>query len=238
MARSPRHYQHALEHGVTETAAMRIGSAAHALVLGGWRSFAVYDGVRRGREWESFRDAQDGDTTILNAREDETARAVGLAVQSDPDACDLLSGEVERSIAWEVAGRLCIGTPDALTLSKGDLSDLKVTADGNPEKFIWHAARQGWLAQLAWYADGLRSLGRTVNHLHLVAVEAKPPHVVTCYRLTERAEELGRRTWRLLFERLRVCEESDTWPGYAQVIVDLDSPEDLTLQIDGEDVTA
>jgi len=238
IGRSPLHYKYALDNGVDETPAMRIGSAAHSMTLGGWRKFDVYDGIRRGKEWEKFRDSLDGDVTILNAKEAATARAVSQSIQTNPTACELLSGETEKSIAWEVNGRMCVGTPDALTLKACDLSDLKITADANPDRFMWHAMKQGWIAQLVWYKDGLLALGRNVGNLFIVAVEAKPPHPVVVYQLSERAEEQGRKTWRLLFERLMVHEASDTWPGYSQSVVLLDTPEEFSLQIDGEEVEA
>jgi len=238
MGRSPAHFRYVQDHGIEETAAMRIGSRAHSLLLEGGRRFAVYPKIRRGKEWDAFAASLDGDVTVLNEREESLAFSAALAVKADPDARDLLTGAVEKQIRWEINGRACFGTPDALTLTKGDLSDLKVTADASPEKFPWHAGRQGWLAQLVWYKDGLVSIGREVNGLHLVAVEAKPPHVVTCYRLTTAAEDLGRRTYRALFERLQVCEAANHWPGYAQTIIPLDSPEEITLSMDGEEFAA
>jgi len=217
---------------------MRIGSRAHSLLLEGGRRFVVFDGIRRGKAWDAFAADIAPDVTILNVREDTLATDAAAAVKADADARDLLTGIVEKQIRWDINGRACFGTPDALTLTKGDLSDLKVTADASPEKFPWHAGRQGWLAQLAWYKDGLVASGREIAGLHLVAVEAKPPHVVTCYRLTTEAEELGRRTYRALFERLQVCEAANHWPGYAQTIIPLDSPEEITLSMDGEEFAA
>ena len=59
----------------------------------------------------------------------------------------------------------------------------------------------------------------------LLAVESTAPYVVTVFRVTERALEQGRRTYRLWFERLMACEEADEWPGYVQSVVPLDVPE-------------
>lgn len=237
LAKSPAHYKYALEHGVTETAAMRIGSAAHGALLGGGRRFVLYDGVRKGREWESFRDAQQDGATILNRREWDLAHTVALAVKTTPECLPLFEGsQLEKTLRWDIGGRACIGTPDALSRSLMTLADLKVTADASPTKFPWHAARQGWLAQLAWYSDAIDPTHSLA--LHIVAAEVAPPHIVTVYRLTDQAIEMGRRHYRALFERLMVCEESDSWPGYSQCIVNLDSPEELTITLDGEEIAA
>ena len=39
-------------------------------------------------------------------------------------------------------------------------------------------------------------------------------------------------------EQLATCEATDHWPGYAQTILPLDSPEELTLSLDGEEFAA
>ena len=97
----------------------------------------------------------------------------------------------------------------------------------------------GYHAQLAWYADGAKAAGLVLApRCYVVAVEMKPPHVVTCLELTDRALDMGRRAYRLWWERLMVCERSDYWPGYVEGIAPLDVPEDETLWIDGEEVAA
>lgn len=238
MAKSPAHYRYYLDHPVAETDAMRIGSYAHHLLFGSPREFAVYQGVRRGKEWDAFKGSRLS-VTILNERESDAAKRVADNLQRSTEAAAVLSGNVERRISWSLNGRECAGTPDAVSADGGIIADLKVTTDANPDKFYWHAARQGWLGQLAWYSDGLRAceLGSPVEH-YIVAVESKPPYVVQPFLLTYQAVEMGQRTYRLLFERLLVHEAADHWPGYVEGFAALDSPEDVTLQIDGEDVTA
>lgn len=235
MAKSPAHYQHYLEHPVPETQAMRIGARAHNLILGGGRPFSIYMGVRRGKEWEAFK-AGCHDETILNEREANAAQAIATVLRRSKECMNLLGGHIERTIHWIGSGRGCCGTPDAVSLDGAVVADLKVTADADPSKFAWHASRQGWLAQLAWYSDGLRDAGLADPKEHIiVAVEGKAPHVIQPYLLTERAVEMGRRTYRLLLERLMVHEAADHWPGYIDGLATLDSPEELALTMDGEE---
>lgn len=233
IAKSPAHYRYYLDHGVTVTAAMRFGSLVHAMVLGATRAFVVYPEARRGNVWKDFQAAHEG-VEIVTAEEWQRASDCAFAVKANPNAAVLLKSLRERKLAWTFAGRECAGTVDLC----GDvLSDLKVT-DADPARFPWHALRMGWPAQLTWYEQGvIESGGARPSALSLIAVEPKPPHVVQVYDLTERAAELGRRHWRLLFERLRVCEETDTWPGYCEGIMPLDAPEQCELTIDGEEVT-
>jgi hypothetical protein len=235
MARSPAHYREALLHGVVETAAMRLGSLVHFLVLGGHRRFVRYDGQRRGKEWAAFEAEHAGpDVTILTATEWDPAEPMAEAVRNDPIAAPLLSGLAEGTVRWKLSGRDCRGSPDIFGRVQ---VDLKTTPDASPGWFTRHAMKLGYCAQAAWYADGCEAAGLAKRErVSIIAVEKKPPYAPTVFDLSERALDLGRRTYRLLFERLLACEASDQWPAYAQGPLLLDPPEDLTLQIEGEEI--
>lgn len=231
MGRSPAHYKHALIHGVPETAAMRFGAIVHKLALGGHREIVRWEGTRRGKAWDEFRDTHVGQT-IVTAEEWEQASAVAAAVCCHPLMAAGLAGFREPTVHWAVSDRACQGTMD---LVGNDLLDLKTTTNAAPGWFTWHATRMGYLAQLAWYWDGLMAAGLPKpQRALLVAVEKHAPYCVTVFELTPRALELGRRTYRLLFERLLVCEATNEWPGYSQDIVLLDPPEDVILEVEGE----
>jgi hypothetical protein len=221
--------------------AMRLGTLANHLVLGATAhgtQFAVWEGgIRRGKAWDAFCEENPG-REVVNLDEVATAEAIRGAVTAHPTAQALLtSGAIEAPLSWTVAGRACAGTPDVL--GSDHLVEFKVTHNANPSRFLWHAIRMGWLGQLAWYADGADYAGlEPPRSLHIVAVESKPPHVVTVFDLTDLAVEFGRRQWRGLFERLLVCERTDRWPGYCATSVPLDAPDsdELFLDIDGEEV--
>lgn len=232
MALSPCHYRYFLGQAVTETPAMRMGSRVDSNVFGTRREdFAIFDGDRRGKEWSAFKE-QNAGRTILTRDEDDTSLAIAAAVNANEHARDRLElTNRQRRCEWHIAGRECAGTPDANDMLR--VSELKVSASANPDRFMWHALKQGWLGQLAWYAHGL-----DIEHpeLSIVAVEPKPPHVVTVFTLTDNAIQLGRQQWRLYFERLRACEEADHWPGYCESPVPLDAPDKVTVTVDGEEV--
>jgi hypothetical protein len=246
MQESPAHY---LWHMTTKgargprdvTPAMRLGTLANHYVLGATAhgvAFAVWEGgIRRGKAWDAFAAENEG-REIVTLDEVAVAEAIKASVAAHPTATALLSsGAVEASIAWSIADRDCAGTPDVLGNDR--LVEFKVTNCANPSRFLWHAIRMGWLGQLAWYADGADYAGlEPPRSLHIVAVESKPPHVVTVFDLTEAAVEFGRRQWRALFERVVVCERTGLWPGYCATSVPLDAPDsdDLLLTIEGEEV--
>ncbi len=234
IGKSPAHYKYHLEHPIEETDAMRVGSRVHDLVLhGGRNTFATWrGGTRRGKQWDQFKIDHSGQTLMTGDQEDR-CHEIASAVLADPAASEVLFGCVtEQERFWSIAGRECRGTPDAIGPSI--IADLKVTNSGAPERFKWHALRMGYLAQLAWYDYGL--MGGASSRLSLIAVEDKPPYVVTVYDLSAAAAEQGHRTWRSHFERLRVCEDSGVWPGYSEAVVTLDVESDFTLHIGGEEV--
>lgn len=228
MARSPAHYRASVLTPWRDSPAMRMGRLVHQLVLEPERQPVVYPGQRRGKAWESFRDAHDG-ADIFTTAELEQAMGVAGQVESSPDAMAVLEGEREQRMRWEIRGRACHGTPDVLNSHVRRVTDLKVTANADPDKFVWHALRMGWLAQLPWYANGA---DMPDAELCIVAVEPTgmvPPVVL---RLDPSARDLGNQQWRGWFERLLVCEESGQWPGYTQGILDISAPGDADLIFD------
>jgi hypothetical protein len=235
IARSPLHYQHALSSPFAETKEMRMGSAVDAIIFGTC-GVVDYAGQRRGKEWQAFAAANAG-SICLNNTEAAQVRGMAKALEQHSDAMYLLNGKRQQKFRWTLAGRECEGTPDSYYPTI--LSDLKTCESSQPERFPYKARRFGWSAQLAWYEAGLRAAGLAEpTVLCLVAVESRAPHPVTIFELTEKAKDEANRTWRLWFERLRVCEESDEWPGYAASRVPFDaveSVEPLTLTIDGEE---
>lgn len=234
MAKSPAHYKAADEFPREDTLAMRIGRLIHAMVLGG--TYHVWDGTRRGKAWDEFEVAHLGEE-IVTRSEVETAEPVAAAVIAHFGASALLDGDRERRVEWALAGRSCAGRLDVL--GAGFITDLKTTTNAEPGWFTRHAIGMGYHAQLAWYRDGVEAAGLPMpERVYVVAVETKPPYVVTPLELTDRAIDMGRRTYRLWFERLLVCEKSDFWPGYVQGVAPFDVPEDEALFIDGEEVAA
>lgn len=240
MAQSPAHYRYLVEDGGRrETGAMRKGTALHSYLLGG-RDVVVYDGgVRRGAAWDEFR-AANAHATILIPSEAAAVLGMRRAIEAHPEARRLLEGERERRIEWTIGGLPCAGTPDVVDYGVGGaLVELKSARSSRPEKFVRDAQWNGYHAQLAWYLDGVAASGREPpRRAAIVAVESNPPYPVTVFELTATAIEIGRRLWRGWLERLLVCQESNTWPGYTDAIVPFDVEDhDESIVIDGDEVS-
>jgi len=236
MATSPLHYRYGLDVEREDTKSLRMGRAVDAILFGTC-GVVDYNGQRRGKEWAAFAAANAG-AICLNNTEAALVRGMAAALEANSDAMFLLSGTRQKTIHWRYSGRECQGTPDSFHPTI--LADLKTDTTAHPDRFQWRGRRFAYHAQLAWYAEGLLLSGHAKPEtICIVAVESKPPHPVTVFELTDRAKDEGARTWRLWFERLRVCEESDVWPAYAQSRVPFDVPEaddGFSLKIGGEEV--
>lgn len=232
MARSPQHYLGAT---VERTGAIQIGSAVHSLLLGG-PSVVAYPGkVRRGKAWDAFRSANAG-AVFLSRAELGKAEAMAESVRANRQAMSVLDGVHEHPIDWRYLGRACRSTLDVLGLDGEYITELKTGATSDPVRFSWQSMRMHYDAQLAFYDEAVRASGLGTPRAHyVVAVESSPPYVVTTFRLTDRALERGRRSFRLWFERLLLCEAENAWPGYCESIVDLDVPDDEPDLVFGDD---
>ena len=223
MAKSPAHYRAGYQ---APTKPMLVGQAVHAGLLGG-PAVAVYDGRRAGKDWEKFRDDQLAGTIILNETEGREAACMATSVGANAEAMRLLDGVREKTLLFDKDGRNCRATPDVV--GADFVTELKTGETSDPRKFHWKVRDFAYHAQLAWYDD---AIGGKKDHF-IVAVEAKPPYVVTVFRLTPGSIEQGRKLCRLWWERLLQCEASGEWPCYCQSIVDLDVGE--TELVLGED---
>jgi hypothetical protein len=238
MGRSPAHALNSVRSDYEPSLAMRIGTGAHSLLLGG-PDIAVYPGkVRRGKDWDAY-ELEHANDIILNESEAETARAINEAVRANKLACQVLFGDgmiYENTIRWQWMGRDLRCTPDAR--SGRHIVDLKTTRDAEPERFLRDATRMGYHAQIALYGLAMEAAtGRKPRDHYIVAVENKPPHCVTVLSLTPRAIEQGEKLCREWMTKFQECERANSWPGYTESIVPFDVLDGLMDELIFEDDT-
>lgn len=236
--KSPAHLREVWDHGEVqaESAAMGLGSAVHHLVFNTKRVITYPGAVRRGKAWDEFQLEHADDWVVSRSDYERANRMVG-SLDVNKDAVRLLSGVCESPINWTLNGRACRSTPDAR--SDGFVTDLKTCQSSQPDKFMHQALRLNYPASLAWYQEAIRASGEDdPKEAYIVAVESTAPYPVQIFKLTERALDKGHQLWRMWFEQLRACEESNAWPAYCQAIVDFDVPEELELQFAEDDLEA
>lgn len=216
---SPAHYLHTATQPRTSkgSAAMVFGTLVHAIVLGA--DFAVYEGERRGNAWRDFAD-ENVSRLIVTRKEYDRALPCAEAVIRHPIASQFIRGRREVYLEWEWCGRACAGQLDVL--APWFITDLKITASASPGWFRYQAIKMGWHVQGRWYQIGAEQNGHEPREVYIIACESKPPHAVTVFRLPPETLQEGERIARSWMETLLVCEDADSWPEYAQCVVDLE----------------
>lgn len=223
MAKSPLHYQHALNSKRAETKPMALGTAAHIAVLEPERfasEYAIFAGKRRaGKVWEAFEaEAVASGKKVLKESELDEALAIRDAVRADAVASSyLIGGHVEVTLVWidEETGVLCKGRVDFLRGKANGITDLKTSGDIEHRAFSNTCARLQYHMQAAMYSDGLAALTKKPTSYAVVAVESKEPHDVVPYLLRDDVLDPGRDEYRRLLSKVKECRESGEWPGYA-----------------------
>jgi exodeoxyribonuclease VIII len=219
--RSPAHYRARLAHP-PDSRAMQTGSALHAAVLEPEAldtGFAVWDGPRRGRDYDAFLQASGG-RSVLSAEEMENVTGMREAIFAYElaDLRSLLSrGTRELSIYWrdERTGVKCRARPDCFL--EEVVFDLKKTQDARPGEFARAVARYGYDFQAAFYLEGLRRFtGRTEFTFVLIAVEEAAPHGVWLHELSPRLLGAARLNVQRALALHARCAQSGDWPGYPQ----------------------
>jgi hypothetical protein len=227
MALSGKQYIYAVNTQKPPSSAMLIGTAVHAMVLGGRpgkRVLRFGGDARKGAAWKAYQAANPG-AEILTAPEWDQAAKCARAVLADPLARARLDGaRFEVPLAWEEDG-IRFSTSGVDIVGGGALGDLKTSTTCEPEALQRQAFKMFYHCQLAFYRRGARANGLDVSRgLFLLCVETKGPHEVVDLELSEGLIDLADRTVSLWIEKLRIYRDANQWPGYAQSPIPWDVP--------------
>lgn len=221
--RSAMHGKYAVENDAEETRDMERGTAVHALVFGTRRVVGYPGPVRRGKEYEAFC-AMNTDAEILTLSEYEKSRNMAEAVRASSVAAPYLVGVYEETIRFRWMGVDCRATPDVR--GDGFITELKSSSSSAPEKFLWHARRMAYHAQMRFQGYACESAKHTVKDNWIVCVESEPPHPVTVFHVEPEALEEGDKLLTLWVERMKNSIASDTYPAYIDCPVPLVWPKE------------
>ena len=234
--RSAAHGQHALKVEQKETYAMQRGTAVHAILFG-TRKVAGYEGVRRGKAYEAVVEANP-DTEILTMTEHDKARRMVDSIRASKVAAPFLQGQTEHTIKFRWNNLDCRATPDVR--GNGFLTELKSSKSADPSKFLWHARRMQYHAQLRFqqYASERPTMvqeSMEIRDHYIVCVESDAPYPVTVFHVEPEAIEEGERLLMLWAERLKNSASSDFYPPYTDCIVPLVWPKDDVIEFGDEE---
>jgi len=231
MTDSPRHVRHAADTPDVDTASRAWLRAVHCLVLEPARldeDFAVFDGTRRGRVYDSFVACNPG-RTVLRPQDLASAMETAAAIREHPVAAGLLAeGEAEVSMTWvdPSTGLTCKGRAD--WVGPRGLVDLKNLGSTSERAVSAAVARGQYHGQLAHYVAGLEANGVEVPAAYLVVAEGRGAQDVAVFRLDaappDGALYAGHRLRERYLAQLAECVQSGRWPGRHEAVQDLVLP--------------
>lgn len=221
-AQSPAHYIVARDAEFSDSTEKRIGRAVHRRWLQN-KPILVYEGIRRGKEWEAFyikalEDHGIMKDDILSPSENEIVVGCVDSLNRHALAGELLAGckDVEEHITWERDGVECSGTPDAW--NDDTLIELKTCSCAKPRKFLYDAHKFGYHAQLAWYDIGLgtkfQQFATNWRKHYIIAVETKPPYSVVVYKVDDARIDQGHMLCEEWMSKYIECRETGFYPSY------------------------
>lgn len=227
--RSAMHGHHARTQDSAQTTAMQRGTAVHAIVFGTHQVCGYPGSQRRGKDYDAFV-AEHPDTEILTMAEYDKARRMADAVRSSTLAEPVLKGIAERTITFRWMGLDCRATPDIRGTDY--LTELKTSSSADPARFVWHALRMHYHAQMRMQQIACNDQPKDC---FVVCVESAEPYPVTVFRIDEKALEAGEKLLIGWAEKLKNSESSESYPPYAQCIMPIDLPEELELDYGSND---
>lgn len=199
--------------------------------------FLVFKGTRDARH-DKYKKvlarAALGKQKIITEEMHETAMAIQQAVRSNMEAAPYIAGgERELTVLWDYEEPQ-VASLDGWTMpmrarldyvTDAAIIDLKSTFDASPEAFGKQMWNNGCFVQAAMQQDGVAAITRRVRPYYWLAVEKAPPYAVALYEPDPDDLRRARDTYRDWLRKLRVCQETDTWPGYTGgAIMSLQAP--------------
>jgi hypothetical protein len=249
-------YIHDRTVGRPDSVGKTLGRATHTAILEPdvfESRYAIYDGkIRKGEAWNKFCEENKGKDGLKREEYDAIMR-VQKAVFRNPVASKYLSkGTPEHTITWNdrTTNIPCKARLDFFSLADGPvIIDLKGTADIRADYFRREAGKSGYHQQLAWYREGIATLGHgpgwDQTPCVIIAVEFKAPHDVAVFRMGEDELYAGWCDCLDMLQRVATCKIENRWPGVYETEQELtlrkwelgipdDNAEDLGLEFTEE----
>jgi hypothetical protein len=193
MSKSPANaYLKKHERG-TETESMKLGSAAHCLILEGEDEFNLryhimdrhYDMRKKVDKAEVAEiKQQNPHKTILKQEMGSNIWQMKYAIEESSDFMDMLTtGEAEKPLYWSEQGIECKGLVDFYNHGSRIGFDLKTT--DNLSSFYSKARGFYYDVQASHYIAGLEANAMFVESYYLVGIETKEPYNLEIFEITK-----------------------------------------------------
>lgn len=211
--------------------AMAFGTLVDAIVMPTGRKIATFGGaVRRGKEWDAFREANAGAMIVKREELDEAMRCAESVLRNPVvNELKLFDGMHQEVVQWDMFGLPWAagiegerGGFDVLSVAGRFINDLKTTTNTSPAQLSRQIRKMLYPEQLAAYRFGAESKGYKIENCYLTCVERTAPYAVTVVRVPNQDLEDALHEVELWCSRIRRCEELDHWPAYVNEVVDLE----------------
>lgn len=212
-----------------------LGQLVHAIVLGQPQPFVVKDWDGRTKEGKARAEevAAEG-LMILSQADFDLAHGMAEGVLRHPTARAILErpGSGECSVFAEIDGVKVKARfdwlPDQTDRRRISL-DLKTAFSAHPAKFTKNVANFDYAVQYAHYLDVLNASEGPMPHglepeLLFVAIDKRPPHLVSLIGLPTVWAQIGRDKAARARRTIRECEASGIWPDYGDGIHYIEPP--------------
>jgi hypothetical protein len=238
--KSPAHLKHRLDNSL-QTKSLSLGSLVDCLVLepetfdstyvmapgtyiNGKDAIVKWD--YRSTKCREWRDKQElsGKTVVTKDQIDE-AKIVAGGITGDI-AKALLSGKTQVSALWydPLHGVPCKARYDVL--NETNITDLKTSSsNATSNDFSREALKYKYHVQSAAYLESYEQImGEPLNAFNFVVVETKAPFQVGCFALRPDSIMLGQMLWEKALGIYKECMKTGEWPGYPDVLIEIDVP--------------
>lgn len=202
------------------TDSMNLGTAIHAAILEPPEEFtslvAVYDGTRRGKDWEAFRDKHEGlGMVILTATQYKRVNVIREFIDRHPNVRDLFkTGEPEVSLFWndQGTGWPCKSRPDWLDVSGKQIIDVKTTSDISDRGLSRSVRQFGAHLQASMALQACAALDYPIEDYYLLFVSTVGAPAIKLRRMPISAIDDGYTIFRDAMSVYVECSTSDSWP--------------------------
>ena len=230
------------------TAALRVGSAFHALILEPdvFENEFIYKPetttktwllTKEGKAWKQ--DQEDAGRTVLTLEEKEHLQRMSKSLLECPPAKKLLAaaGKSEQSYFWEdkETGLGCKCRPDYIFDDGSTIVDLKTTTDASYRGFLRSISNFRYHVQAGWYTHGLeQATGVRPERFIFIAVEKLPPYGVGVYQADLYMTVNGYDQAKIDLKKIAKWEKEGVYPNYCTDIQQISLPSWMTGAGKGE----
>lgn len=235
ISKTPLHFKYEQDNPKEDTKSLSFGRAAHKYILEKddfFNDFAIEPVVDRrtkaGRE-EFYAFAESlGEKESISMEDYQKILQMYDAIQSNPVAVALLTGEHEKDFFWvdDLTGEKCKCRPDCLSQYEGKkyIVDYKTTDSCEDGHFERSCRKYGYKFQSGMYTEGVFQNTFEQYGFVFVAQEKTAPYAVRVYFCTPEFVAQGYDQFRQLIGIYHQCKMTGNWYGY-------EGPESLVTEL-------